>query len=163
MKSEPTRRALRLAVCGAGSEVPEACALAEEVGREIAAAGAVLVCGGLGGVMQAAARGAATAGALTIGVLPGRSAEDANPYIALPLATAMGEARNVLVVRFADAVIAIDGEWGTLSEVAFARKIGVPVVVLAPTMTAGLGLDEATTPADAVRKAVASARAAIPA
>jgi uncharacterized protein (TIGR00725 family) len=163
MKSEAARRALRLAVCGAGSEVPEACALAEEVGREIAAAGAVLVCGGLGGVMQAAARGAATAGALTIGVLPGRSAEDANPYIALPLPTAMGEARNVLVVRFADAVIAIGGEWGTLSEVAFARKIGVPVVVLAPTMTAGLGLDEATTPADAVRKAVASARAAIPA
>jgi uncharacterized protein (TIGR00725 family) len=152
-------RPLRIAVCGAGTEVEEACALAEQVGGEIAAAGAVLVCGGLGGVMQAAARGASRRGGLTIGVLPGRDASDANPWIALPLPTGMGEARNVLVVRFADAVIAIGGEWGTLSEIAFARKVGVPVVLLAPALASRLGLEEADSPAAAVTTALRMARA----
>lgn len=158
--TDVVRRPVRIAVCGAGLEVPEVNELGEAVGREIAAAGAVLVCGGLGGVMAAAARGAALAGGLTIGVLPGRDAQDANPFITLPLPTAMGEARNILVVRFADAVIAVGGEWGTLSEIAFARKIGTPVVVLRPTLAAGLGLDEMPTPAEAVRHALAAARSA---
>jgi uncharacterized protein (TIGR00725 family) len=145
-------------VCGGGAEDAAACALAEAVGRALAAEGAVLVCGGLGGVMRAAARGACGGGGLTIGVLPGRDAAEANPWIALPLPTGMGEGRNVLVVRFAEAVIAIGGEWGTLSEVALARRIGVPVVLLAPTLAAGLGLDEASSPADAVRRALEAAR-----
>lgn len=150
-------RRRRIAVCGAGRDEPDVNLLAERVGQGIAAAGAVLVCGGLGGVMEAAARGAARAGGLTIGVLPGRAAAEANPWIALPLPTAMGEGRNVLVVRFADVVIAIGGEWGTLSEIALARKIGIPVVLLAPTLAGHLGMDEAKTPEDAVRKAVAYA------
>lgn len=160
--TERATRPIRIAVCGAGVDSANACALAEEVGREIAAAGAVLVCGGLGGVMETAARGAAQAGGLTIGVLPGRDSVQANPWIALPLATGMGEGRNVLVVRFADSVIAVGGEWGTLSEVALARKIGVPVVLLAPTLAAGLGLEEAATPADAVKSALAAARKTLP-
>jgi uncharacterized protein (TIGR00725 family) len=155
---EPVARPIRIAVCGAGSDSGHENALAEEVGREIAQAKAVLVCGGLRGVMEAAARGASNAGGLTIGVLPGRLATDANPFIAIPLPTGMGEGRNVLVVRFADAVIAIGGEWGTLSEVALARKIGVPVVLLAPTLAAGLGLEEATTAAEAVRAVLQAAR-----
>ncbi|MGH7552294.1 MAG: TIGR00725 family protein [Longimicrobiales bacterium] len=157
---EAVARPVRIAVCGAGDESIDTSGLAEEVGREIAHAGAVLVCGGLGGVMKAAARGAASAGGLTIGVLPGRHTSEANSWITLPLPTGMGEGRNILVVRFADAVIAIGGEWGTLSEVALARKIGVPVVLLAPTLAADLGLEEATTPAEAVRAALQAARPA---
>jgi uncharacterized protein (TIGR00725 family) len=148
-----------IAVCGAGREQPALEASAEAVGRLLAEAGAVLVCGGLGGVMAAAARGAAQAGGLTVGVLPGRLATDANPWIALPLPTAMGEGRNVLVVRFADAVIAIGGEWGTLSEIALARKIGRDVVLLDPSPAAShLGLHTARDPEAAVRDALAAAR-----
>lgn len=156
MPAEPAARPLRLAVCGAGAAAADLAAAAEAVGRSIAEAGAVLICGGLDGVMAAAARGAAGAGGLTVGVLPGRDAGDANPWISLPLPTGMGEGRNVLVVRFADAVIAIGGEWGTLSEVALARKIGVPVVLLRPARTNGLGLPEAASPEDAVRAALSA-------
>lgn len=151
-------RPFRIAVCGA-SRPPEALlAVASEVGRRVAEAGAVLLCGGLGGVMEAAARGAETAGGLTIGFLPGSSAADANPYIQIPLPTGLGEARNVLVVRTADAVIAVGGEWGTLSEVAFARKVGVPVVLLEPGRFADLGLEVADTPEESVRLALHHAR-----
>jgi uncharacterized protein (TIGR00725 family) len=103
---------------------------AEEVGRLVARAGAVLVCGGLGGVMEAAARGAAAEGGTSIGLLPGASRGAANPYLTLSIPTGMGEMRNVLVVRASDAVIALAGEFGTLSEIAFALKTGVPVVGL---------------------------------
>lgn len=106
----------------------ETLALAEEVGVEIARRGAVLVCGGLGGVMEAAARGAKRAGGLTIGILPGVSAQEANEFIDVPVVTGIGEARNALVVRSSDAVIAIAGSYGTLSEIALALKMGVPVV-----------------------------------
>ncbi len=139
-----TVRPVRIAVCGSGA--PSAGALAdaaEEVGRHLARAGAVLVCGGLRGVMEAAAKGAVEAGGLTIGILPGTDARDANPYITLPLPTGMGEARNALVVRAADAVLALGGEWGTLSEVALARKMGIPVVLFRPGLTASLALEEA--------------------
>ena len=108
--------------------------------------------------MEAAARGAAGEHGITIGVLPGGDAAAANPYIVLPLPTGMGEGRNVLVVRFADAVIAIGGEWGTLSEIALAMKIGVPVVLLAPTLAAGLGLTVARDACEAVDRALALAR-----
>ena len=148
-------RPLRVAVCGAGISDARLDAVAEEVGRRLAQAGAVLICGGLGGVMAAAARGAAAEGGLTIGFLPGGDAVAANPHIRVPLPTGMGEARNVLVARTAGAVIAIGGEWGTLSEVAFAVKVGVPVVLLHPAnLTAQLGLETAATPEAAVRRAL---------
>jgi uncharacterized protein (TIGR00725 family) len=101
---------------------------AEEVGREIARRGAVLVCGGLSGAMEAACRGARGAGGTTIGILPGLDRRAANDYVDIALPTGMGELRNGLIVRGADVVIAVAGEFGTLSEVAFALKTGVPVV-----------------------------------
>lgn len=104
--------------------------LAEEVGRLIAKAGAVLVCGGLKGVMEAAARGAKSAGGLTVGILPGSKREEANPYINIPIITGLGYARNKIVVKTGQAVIAIGGRYGTLSEIAFALGYGIPVVGL---------------------------------
>lgn len=150
--------ALRIAVVGAGICGDELMALAEEVGRLIAKAGAVLICGGLGGVMEGAARGAAAEGGLTIGFLPGSDPRHANPFIRVPLPTGLGEGRNLLVARTADAVIGIGGEWGTLSEVAFARKVGVPVVLLRPGLTAHLDLPVFDTAGQAVDRALAAAR-----
>jgi len=147
-------RPLRIAVCGGGVADAALARSAEAVGERIARAGAILVCGGLGGVMEAAARGAAAVGGLSIGVLPGTDASAANRWIGLPLPTGLGEARNALVVRFADAVIALGGEWGTLSEIALAMRTGVPVVLLAPTLAASLGLETATDPEDAVARAL---------
>jgi uncharacterized protein (TIGR00725 family) len=148
------RPPVRVAVVGAGICGEELMGLAEEVGRAVAEAGAVLLCGGLGGVMEGAARGAARAGGITIGLLPGSDARSANPYIRIPLPTGLGEGRNVLVARTADVVIAIGGEWGTLSEVAFARKVGVPVVLLRPGLTAGLELPVADDAGGAVALAL---------
>jgi uncharacterized protein (TIGR00725 family) len=108
----------------------EACRMAEEVGKLIAKAGAVLVCGGLGGTMEAAARGAKSEGGLTIGILPGSRREEANPYIDVPIITGMGYARNKIVVKTGQAIIAIDGKYGTLSEIAFALGYGIPVIGL---------------------------------
>jgi uncharacterized protein (TIGR00725 family) len=119
-----------IAVIGAGRCSSDVAALAEAVGRELAQHGAVVVCGGLGGVMEAACKGAKSAGGLTIGILPGTSHQDANRYVDVPIVTGMGEARNVLVIRSARAVIAVHGEYGTLSEIAHALKLGVPVVGL---------------------------------
>lgn len=109
---------------------PELAALAYEVGARIARRGGVLVCGGMGGVMEAAARGAAENGGLTVGILPGSDRSSANPFIAIPIPTGMGEGRNVIVVRASQAIVAIGGSYGTLSEMAFALKLGVPVVGL---------------------------------
>jgi uncharacterized protein (TIGR00725 family) len=114
-----------------GSEVsPPVARLAEEVGREIARRGAVLVCGGLGGVMEAACRGASEAGGLTIGILPGESREAANPNVKIPIVTGIGYARNVAVVKTAQAVIAINGSYGTLTEIGHALQSGIPVIGL---------------------------------
>jgi uncharacterized protein (TIGR00725 family) len=96
----------------------------------LAEAGAVVVTGGLGGVMEAASKGAREAGGTTVGLIPGTDRRDANPWLTVAVATGMGETRNALVVRAADGVIAVGGEWGTLSEIAFARKIGKPVAGL---------------------------------
>jgi uncharacterized protein (TIGR00725 family) len=104
--------------------------LAEEVGRLVAEREGILVCGGLGGVMESASRGASEAGGLCIGVLPGGHSKDANPYIHIAIPTDMGHARNVIIVRTADALIAIDGKFGTLSEVAFALILEKPVISL---------------------------------
>ncbi|MBD3367886.1 MAG: TIGR00725 family protein [Candidatus Eisenbacteria bacterium] len=120
----------RITVVGRGRCSEELASLAADVGAEIARRGAILVCGGLGGVMEAASRGALEADGMTIGVLPGTDPERANPYIVVPIPTGMGEARNVINVRAGRAVIALDGGNGTLSEIALALKIGIPVVAL---------------------------------
>ena len=106
----------------------EECRIAGEVGRALGRRGAVLVCGGLGGVMEAACRGAREQGGTTVGLLPGLDRRAANEHVDVALATGLGEARNALVVRAVDAVIAVGGEFGTLSEIALALKAGTPVV-----------------------------------
>jgi uncharacterized protein (TIGR00725 family) len=105
-------------------------AAAESVGRGLAARGAVLVCGGLGGAMEAACRGAKEAGGTTVGLLPGRDRDDANSYVDIAVTTGLGEARNALIVRAADSLIAIGGGYGTLSEIALALRTGKRVVGL---------------------------------
>ncbi len=119
---------LYIAVVGAGACERDVARIAEDVGRRIARAGAVVVCGGLGGVMEAACRGAKSEGGLSLGVLPGGDRRDANPNVDIAVATGMGEARNAVIARTADALIAIQGEFGTLSEIALALKMGKPVV-----------------------------------
>lgn len=120
-----------LAVVGPG-DVADArlLAVAYDVGRLTAAHGAVLVCGGLGGVMAAACRGAKEGGGLTVGLLPGLDAAEANAHVDVAVPTGLGQGRNVLVVHAADAVISVGGTWGTLSEVALACRAGKPVVAL---------------------------------
>ncbi len=120
----------RIGVMGPGSCPPEIYALAREVGYLIARKGAILICGGLGGVMEASARGAREGGGISVGILPGNSAADANPYIDIPIISDLGQARNVINVLTSQAIIAIFGSYGTLSEIALALKCGVPVVGL---------------------------------
>lgn len=117
-----------IAVIGAGRADDDLLKIAEGVGRLIAEKKAILVCGGLGGVMEAAAKGAKEAGGITIGILPGERTDQANPYIDIPVATGFGEGRNVIITKTADAIVAIGGEYGTLSEIAFGLKAGKPVV-----------------------------------
>lgn len=117
-----------VAVIGPSEATPDEAQVAEAVGRLLAQRGVVVVCGGLGGVMEAVSRGAAAAGGTVLGILPGSDRTDANQYVTVGISTGMGEMRNVLVVRAADAVIAVGGAYGTLSEIAFALRTGVPVV-----------------------------------
>jgi uncharacterized protein (TIGR00725 family) len=124
------------------------------LGGEIARRGAILVCGGLGGVMEAAARGAAEAGGLTVGILPGPSTQDANAHIRVPVATDMGQARNVIIVHTADALIAVSGGAGTLSEIGHALKVGKPVVGL-QTIPNLRGVHYVKTALEAVERAFA--------
>ena len=119
-----------IGVIGGSEASPQVAKLAEEVGREIARRGAALVCGGLGGVMEAACKGASEEGGLTIGILPGESRRLANPYVQIPIATGIGYARNVAVVKSSQAVIAIDGSYGTLAEIGHALQSGIPVIGL---------------------------------
>jgi uncharacterized protein (TIGR00725 family) len=119
-----------IGVIGAGTVDGKTLRAAETVGRLIAKKGALLVCGGLGGVMEAAAKGAKAEGGTTVGILPQTEKESSNPYIDIPVATGFGEGRNVVIVRTADALIAVGGEYGTLSEIAFALKMGKTVVGL---------------------------------
>ncbi|OGB88830.1 TIGR00725 family protein [candidate division WOR-1 bacterium RIFCSPHIGHO2_01_FULL_53_15] len=125
-----TDKKIFIAVVGESHASPEIAKLAEEVGAEIAKAGAVLVCGGLKGVMEATSKGAKSAGGTTIGILPGSRREDANPYIDFPIITGIGYARNKLVVKTGHVVIAVGGSHGTLSEIAFALGYKIPVVGL---------------------------------
>jgi uncharacterized protein (TIGR00725 family) len=121
-------RSLFISVIGENDPSPRLAALAEAVGAEIAAAGAVLICGGLGGAMEAACRGAHSRGGVTIGILPGSRHGEANPYVTYAIPTGLGHARNLLVARSAHAVIAVGGKYGTLSEIAFAKIEGTPVI-----------------------------------
>ena len=138
-------------------------AAAERVGAAIAAAGAVLFTGGRTGAMEAASRGAAKAGGTVVGVLPGFTRADANRWVTIPIVTGMDQARNVVLVRSCDAVIAIGGSYGTLSEVALALKLGVPIVGLRTWRLSQpdarrVPLRRARTPEEAVRLALAAAR-----
>jgi len=129
--------------------------MAEAVGREIARCGATLVCGGLGGVMEAAAKGAYGAGGEVLGILPGPDKSTANPYVTLPVPTNMGHARNVIIAHTADALIAVEGEHGTLSETAIGLKLGKPVLVL-PGGQQLTGTIAVTSPESAVALALES-------
>jgi uncharacterized protein (TIGR00725 family) len=121
----------QIAVVGGSEASDRAIVLAEALGTALASAGAVVVCGGLDGVMAAACRGAKSAGGLTVGILPGRDREPANPWVDVVIPTGLGEMRNGLVVSSASAVIAVEGEYGTLSEIALALRMGIPVIGLA--------------------------------
>jgi uncharacterized protein (TIGR00725 family) len=154
---------IHVAVCGPGIAVAEEEDLAREVGRRLAEAGAVVVCGGTTGVMDAVARGAREAGGTVLGILPDLDRRAASPHLTVSIPTGMGEARNALVVRAADALIAIRGEFGTLSEIALALKTGKPVVGLETWELAkgGTSVDpivRVRTPEEAVTEALRLAR-----
>ena len=141
---------VQVAVIGSGAEHE---GRAEEVGRLLAGRGCTVVTGGLGSVMAAAARGAKSAGGVTIGVLPGESRRDANQWIDHAVVTGVGHARNLAVVASGDAVIAVGGQWGTLAEIGFANVLGRPVVILEPGLEVQ-GVPRAATPAEAVEVAL---------
>jgi uncharacterized protein (TIGR00725 family) len=148
-----------IAVIGGGQCSANEAKLAEEVGRELARRGAVLVCGGLGGVMEAACKGASSEGGLTIGILPGDNRQAANPHVQIPIVTGMGHARNVAVVKSAQAVIAIGGSYGTLSELGHALQRGIPVIGFNTWSLSRNGQQDssiipAQSPAEAVNKAL---------
>ena len=119
-----------IGVIGGSNCTEKTAKLAETVGMEIAKAGAILVCGGLGGVMEAACRGAKQAGGATIGILPNWSKESANEFVDIPIVTGLGDMRNLMVVRNSDAVIALPGRYGTLSEIAFCLNSATPLISL---------------------------------
>ena len=160
-----SQRPPQIAVIGKGAPDDELDAIAEEVGRRLAEAGAVVVCGGLAGVMDAVARGASEAGGTVIGIVPSANPADANAHCTHVVATGIGHARNLAVVASGDAVIAIGGEWGTLSEIAFARVCGRPVVALrswraesAEPIAGDKGIEVAHDAAAAVASALAATR-----
>ncbi|MCD6417343.1 TIGR00725 family protein [bacterium] len=145
-----------ISVIGGSVAVPKIERVAERVGELLARAGAVVVCGGLGGVMKSVSKGAKENGGTVVGILPGDKRSDANEYVDYAIPTGLGIARNLLVVRSGDAVIAIDGKWGTLSEIALAKSIGKTVIALQ-----SFELDDVIstkTPEEAVELALSAAR-----
>jgi uncharacterized protein (TIGR00725 family) len=155
---------LYVAVSGGGDAGQDVCRAAEEVGRELARRGAVVVTGGLGGAMAAASRGAKEEQGTTVGILPGDDRADANPWVDVAVATGLGEGRNVVLVRTVDAVVAVAGEFGTLSEIALALRAGKPVVGLGTWELVRDGqpvevVVTAASPAEAAERAVALATA----
>ena len=142
-------RRIQIGVIGGREVSSEILRFAEGVGREIARRGAVLVCGGLGGVMEAACRGAQEEGGTTVGILPVLSADDANPHVDISIPTGMGVARNALIINSCDGVIAIGGSYGTLSEMAFALQKGIPMVSLKSWI-----VDESIVTAESPKEAV---------
>jgi uncharacterized protein (TIGR00725 family) len=157
---------MMIAVIGGDNAPQDAVRLAEKVGREIAERGHTLICGGRGGVMEGACRGATSAGGHTIGILPGPDASEANPCVEFPIVTNLGAARNVIVVLSADAVIAIDGSYGTLSEIALALVHGKPVAGLGTwRISDDFGVEDtrvvrAKTPKEAVELAISAVEGA---
>ena len=148
-----------IAVIGGGECLPQEAETAEVVGRKIARQGAILVCGGLGGVMEAACKGAHSEGGVTIGILPGDKRQPANPYVQIPIVTGIGYARNVIVVKSAQAVIAVGGSYGTLSEISHALQNGIPVIGLNTWSLSRNGQQDSSiilvkNPAEAVSKAL---------
>ena len=141
-----------IGVIGGGQCSTEIENIAEEVGSLIAQKGGILICGGLSGVMEAASRGAKRSNGTTIGVLPGNLKNDANPYIDIPIVTGMADARNIIIVRSSDAVIAINGKYGTLSEISFCLAYNVPVIGL-KTWNVDPAIIQASNANDAVNKA----------
>jgi len=148
---------IMIGVIGAAEATDQESEIAEEVGREIAKRNGTLVCGGLGGVMEAACRGAKSQGGVTIGIIPGFSASDVNFYVDIPIVTGMSHARNVIVVRSSDAVIAIGGSYGTLIEVALALKLGTPVIGI-NSWEVSSDIKKVTDPKEAVDLAFSLAR-----
>lgn len=154
LRQRATIAAVRyVAVCGAGEAGEDERRAAEEVGRLLARRGAVVLCGGLGGVMDAVARGAAAEGGTVVGILPGDSRAGASPHLALALPTGLGQARNAVIATAADSVIAIGGGWGTLSEIALASRLGRRVVGLQTWPVAGV--ETAASAVEAVERALA--------
>ena len=150
-----------VAVIGGSDPSPSELRTAEEVGRELARNGVTLVCGGLGGAMEAACKGISEEGGMTIGILPGDSRRMANPYVKVPIVTGLGQARNVIVVKSAQAVIAVGGSYGTLSEISHALQNNLPVIGLNTWSLSRNGqpdnsIIQAQDAADAVRKALAA-------
>ncbi len=154
--SPPTTapRPVRIGVIGSADAGPEALTAARGVGRALARARAVVVCGGLGGVMAAAAGAAAAEGGLVLGFLPGEDPSAAAPGVGLPIATGFGEARNVLVVRASEAVLAVAGGWGTRNEAALCLKLGVPLIGLLDTLGGSFSIERFTDPDTAVARAL---------
>ena len=146
-----------IGVIGTSEASNEEYKTAEEVGREIARRKGILVSGGLGGVMEASCRGAKSEGGLTIGIIPGSSKKEANPYVDIPIVTGIAETRNIIVVRSSNAIIAIGGSFGTLSEIAFALKLEIPVIGI-NTWEVSTNIKKATTPEEAVDLAFSLAR-----
>jgi uncharacterized protein (TIGR00725 family) len=145
------RKRFRVGVIGGSRPAPSFREAAFKVGRLIAEKGAILVCGGLGGVMEAACRGAKQAGGFTVGILPGNDRKDANPYVDIAIVTGLGYTRNSLVAMNADVLIAVDGEYGTLSEIAYGHIFGKKVIGLGSWDVKGL--IQAETPEEAVKLA----------
>ena len=143
-----------IGVIGGGKCTAEIYGLAFEVGAEIARHNKTLICGGLGGVMESVCKGAKSENGLTIGVLPGKLKGEANQWVDIPIVTGMGVARNVIIVRTADSIIAIDGSYGTLSELAIASNLGVPIVGLKTWEVAELPIKRVNTPKEAVKLAI---------
>ena len=157
-------RRIQIAVCGSSRSDDDLDAQAAEVGRLLAEAGAVVVCGGREGIMSAVSRAASEAGGEVIGILMADDLDSGNEHLTHVVATGIGQARNLAVVASADAVIAIGGEWGTLSEIAFARRLERPVITLDSWRLQGRGpmakppgIAVASDPADAVARALAAA------
>lgn len=157
-----TASPLYVAVCGSAAEEEPACSRAEEIGRLLAREGAVVLCGGLTGVMEAVSRGARAEGGLTVGLLPSEDRGDANEYVDIAIPLGLGEVRNALLVRACDVMIALTGEYGTLSEIGFALKIGKPVIGIDTWRLSNRGervaaVIEAGSPEEAVHRALAAA------
>lgn len=155
-----------IAVIGDSSCSPEEAKLAEAVGEQLAERGATVICGGLGGVMEAVCHGSKSKGGLTVGVLPGEDSSMANPYVDIPIVTGVGYARNMAVVKSAGAVIAIGGNYGTLSEIAYALKRDIPVIGLNTWSLSRNGQEDGSiirvhSAAEAVDKAISLAKSRV--